>query len=273
MKERDHSCIDEGSHPPAVKESGHTPASAPTLLKENQEIFVRLARDFRAAENYLKTVELDSDNVDIPSINELRYVSYHTIKALECTEQLAQEEEINRARRHCQRASYDAVELALLMGLAKVKSFKEAYENQCVTDEVPDYLKLKKEVREIQAFMKEAGFNSDTKEAYYEKALEKWTRLKEIVEHLEDASDLLNGRIAERKRNRVAPWASAAVLGLSLLVSLYFNMTNLQNEQPSTENNPNATATHQANKNSLQSASIPEPDNSASEEKSLNSTE
>jgi len=58
----------------------------------------------------------DLDGQYIPAINELRYTSRHILRSLTAQNVAEQAEQIRRAISHCQRASYDTLDMSVLLG-------------------------------------------------------------------------------------------------------------------------------------------------------------
>ncbi|MGB1907213.1 MAG: hypothetical protein ACPHN3_07755, partial [Spongiibacter sp.] len=101
-----------------------------TVAHENREAYDELFNAFKVAEQDIKEAEIvdkAGNGILIPAINELRYCSYHIIHAINSADPANQKEQLLRAKRHCERASFDALELGLSTLLIKIDEFKAPY--------------------------------------------------------------------------------------------------------------------------------------------------
>ena len=85
------------------------------ISSNNATKFNELYEAFKKANERIEAVNkitgtLDSI-IEIPSLNELRYVGFHLIKALSHPDSTEEDEELRRAIRHCERASYSGIAL------------------------------------------------------------------------------------------------------------------------------------------------------------------
>jgi len=103
---------------------------------------------FGKAEVAIKKAEKIGGEVVIPAICELRYAGHHFIIYSDALEQ-EQFEHIQRAKRHCRRAIYDAAEAIVLFYLEEIKIFQQDYRLVHISGTIPNYLELKKTFREI----------------------------------------------------------------------------------------------------------------------------
>ncbi len=168
----------------------------PVIDESNYEAFNEVVMAFSEAERRMKAVEW-IEGTDIPSINELRYVSYHIFKACQndCDEK-QQYEELKRAVRHCKRASYDAMELGIIAQLEKVAEFVHDHRDLCVSDHMSNYLSLMTEVEDIKNFLENSA-GIESRDSYYEECELKLTRLGQINVSLRAAREELNKKRAD----------------------------------------------------------------------------
>lgn len=151
---------------------------AQTIHTNNLEIFNEMASSFINAEKYLKLVEIDG-LLDIPSVNELRYVGFHLLKSMESgIIEDVQAEELRRAKRHCERACYDAVELGVLQLLREVSNFQVKYQNYNTASHMSDYHSLLTECESIKDFM--GTTSTEDKPEYYDKLYTQYERIRVI---------------------------------------------------------------------------------------------
>ena len=93
---------------------------------------------FKETEKKVKQLELYTLELSIPSINQLRYVSYHLLKASDINNLSVDivQEEIKKALHHCQRAKFDAIEIWITHLLGEIKTFEEKYSSIKETQDV-----------------------------------------------------------------------------------------------------------------------------------------
>ncbi|MEW8218004.1 MAG: hypothetical protein AB2770_06580 [Candidatus Thiodiazotropha taylori] len=195
------------------------------IVKGNMDLFIEVAREFKYAESAMKMAELQYE-VDIPSINELRYVAYHIFRCCQFyNAPHDQHEELKRALRHCQRASYDAIELGIINELEFIKVFKEQFQDVTISETLPNYIDLLKEARRIQSFLAEPGSIEERGE-YYKQAKQELERLQEINSNLIVTKEELNKRQLHNKRSErrdkimtFATFGSLLVAAMALIYS------------------------------------------------------
>ena len=177
-------------------------------LKELSDLFAE-------AEAKVKEVEEIDGDIVVPSINELRYVGYHLIRAL-ASEHPSIEPELNKAADHARRAIYDAAEAQVIFFLEKVKSFQERHRKAAsVTDVVSDYLGLMQQVEQAKKQISETRQRElpVSRSEYYQQCEPHIQALKKIVTQL----DLAEPEIAKKERKSAQNFVltvAAAVAGL-----------------------------------------------------------
>ncbi len=94
-----------------------------------QEEIEKLIKCFEETEIKVKHLEQDTFELAIPSINQLRYVGYHILKAsrLDNTSVDNVKDEIKKALNHCQRAKFDAIEIWITYLLEEIRMFEGTY--------------------------------------------------------------------------------------------------------------------------------------------------
>jgi len=179
----------------------------PLVAHSNREAFSRVAQAFAEAERRIKRVEW-MGGLDVPSINELRYVSYHLLKACQIQDdEKRQFEELRRAERHCKRASFDALELGIITALEEVTSFRERYARFPVSDVLSDYHDMMTDVQSTVDFLAGAA-GGEFRDDYYDDCEQKLERLQGITRKLSVASEEINKKKAlfdkEQQRTEAA---------------------------------------------------------------------
>ncbi len=154
---------------------------------------------FEKAESRIKELELlYNEGLAFHPVNQLRYAGFHIASALKETGIAEQEEQWKRATRHCQRAIYDASEMALVYCLNGYKNFKVDYKTVDVSPSVPDYLDIVKKIREAQELIKST--DHDTRENKYDDCQRCFEEIKPLIDRLNDARSELNKRLKIQRR-------------------------------------------------------------------------
>jgi len=167
--------------------------------KYNDKI-ATLIEIFTDAENKIKSIERETSELSIPSINQLRYVAYHLIEILKNSENI--DEELDKAINHAKRAKYDVLEISCLYYLEEIKEFQDKYSQYTETIEIlPEYIKLmtdtQKNADEINKI------DEKDKIQYYEKISSFNEKLKSISRTLNNAIPLINKKIEENNTKAI----------------------------------------------------------------------
>ena len=167
--------------------------------KYNDKI-ATLIEIFTDAENKIKSIERETSELSIPSINQLRYVAYHLIEILKNSENI--DEELDKAINHAKRAKYDVLEISCLYYLEEIKEFQDKYSQYTETiDILPEYIKLmtdtQKNADEINKI------DEKDKIQYYEKISSFNEKLKSISRTLNNAIPLINKKIEENNTKAI----------------------------------------------------------------------
>ena len=97
---------------------------------------------FKLAEKKIKFVENLDEGLLFPAVNQLRYVAFHLLRESEAQDISLKQEELRKAKNHCQRAIYDSVETGITFCLVKIHEFQEDYKLIVVADVVPAYIDI-----------------------------------------------------------------------------------------------------------------------------------
>jgi hypothetical protein len=233
--------VDEQQEP-VCDESRHTVENFPdhdqyqtVVHSVNQESLFGVCLAFRQAEQDIKTVELESygEDLNIPSINELRYVGHHLCKVFQ--ENITAEdqaEELKRALRHCERASYDAVELGIISQLEAISIFQKDYKKDNIISQWSEYVADMNKVQAAKNFI-EAHSIQRERENYFRECGQWYADIASVVRTSEVVRPLLNSaRFRGRKQLALSfvfgSFAAAGALTLTLLQVVPFDT--LKNE-------------------------------------------
>ncbi len=174
-------------------------------------LFQETRRQFDEAERRIKLIEREglSDGIDIPSLNELRYVGFHLLRAFSTNSYEKQKEQLDKAKRHCERASYDAMELGIIQRLEEIRIFQKDYRKITISSVVSDYLEMMEKTQEANAFIAES--DPENREAYYSECETHYLTLKKIAEKLMVAREELN-----KEKNKFTFSTRTVYIGLFL---------------------------------------------------------
>ncbi len=114
----------------------------------------RFVAEFHEAESAIKKYERLSSETAIPSINELRYATYHVVEAIEAEENgqdTLADEMWDRAVRHARRAKFDVMEFHVALCMDRVEKAKESYAGYeaLAASLIPSFFKHKKALRAL----------------------------------------------------------------------------------------------------------------------------
>ncbi|MEM7603358.1 MAG: hypothetical protein AAF357_18345, partial [Verrucomicrobiota bacterium] len=162
----------------------------------------KFAELYAKAEGAIKDSEIQTGELLIPAINQLRYAGHHVAKAWllrenGSTDQSMIELELKKASNHCRRSYFDAKEAVMLERLEVIDSFfKDYYKSEFLVGEMPDWSdhyerarNFKQEVRRIRS-------------SVYEDRTEMFDKIDPLVVSLGDICSkitLIGPRIAERE--------------------------------------------------------------------------
>lgn len=166
---------------------------------------------FEEAEKRIKEIEHDNEGLDIPAVNELRYVAYHILQALMAKNQATKDEECRRALSHLHRSIYDACEALISIQLTQLLKFQSDYQLVPVSTVVKNYQELMEKAESASSLIKGTHRGHDDREKYYGKALEYASQLREINGILRASRDELNKQLAIERRNS-RRWVIGAIL-------------------------------------------------------------
>lgn len=156
---------------------------------------------FDAAERKIKAVELLTNNLSIPAINELRYVGYHLARA--CSEEDEQEanSHLEKAKGHCKRAIYDAHEIGILYMLKHIDTFKQEYTSHAafVLGAIPSYTeKLAQSSKAVQFISEMRKKHRDSRDDYYLECAPHYETLQDFVGLLTESEPLISAHITKQ---------------------------------------------------------------------------
>lgn len=205
------------------------------ISDKNEHLVDELIESFQRAEKRLKEIERSSfgEGVDIPAINELRYAASHIIATLKSSSSEEfkgddrsfekQEEDIRRAIRHTQRASYDAIEAGVLSKLYLIKSVQEDYRDIVISSIITGWPDILGTAGEINAKIQAINI-SDEKEDNYELVYQQYLELDKITNKFSGYRDELNKHAVLLREKASRDYRSKvityAISGSALVIAL-----------------------------------------------------
>lgn len=172
---------------------------------------------FAEAEQRIKQIEHTQQGLDIPAINELRYVAFHLLEAL-VSDQVGQDRHKPKILSHIQRAIYDACEALISIHLHDLRRFQEDYRLVVVSEVIKDYSSLMEKAEEAKRLISETRRGHDGRASYYEIALQHVDTLTQINATLLASRDELNKKLTnQRKESR--RWVIGTLLVLCGIVA------------------------------------------------------
>lgn len=182
----------------------------------NLEDFKELHGLFRLAEEKLKLVEhldsvgslmnLDTVGLCIPSNNQLRYAGKHILLALTSDSEEEYSQNILKAKDHCERAIFDAMEMGVVVLLDNIGRFGEDFRNVTIAKVIPDYIQDLRKIKDIRTFVSKNNRMDGTKDGY--KTIQKhFESAKEILEKFDLSRSELN-----KERRRLLMWVTVSIV-------------------------------------------------------------
>jgi len=92
---------------------------------------------YERADSFAREVANFRDDVAIPANNELRYAGHHFMKAHAGA--TVDNDQLDGARRHCERAMYEAAEAGIQRAVRMMREFQTDYEDLVVSEVIPDF--------------------------------------------------------------------------------------------------------------------------------------
>ncbi|MDQ5911411.1 MAG: hypothetical protein QG599_3508 [Pseudomonadota bacterium] len=169
----------------------------------NAEELDKVSVLFNHAEAKLKLIErLHSQELVVPSVNELRYAGFHIIQALSAPSPETEKENWQRAANHCKRAIYDALEVGVLDRLEAFKQFEIDYRLVEIPLIIPSYIDLRTVARKAQQLIADLENIEAYKDRdrYYQDIENHFNELNDAVDKITDARPELNKILNNRRK-------------------------------------------------------------------------
>lgn len=178
------------------------------LSQEQSEELLAL---FKQAEEAVSLMEAEKGGVIIPAINQLRYAGRHILDALAYHE--TSDENFRRARRHCQRAIYDAYDSGIMFLIERIASFRDDYNKITITPFFPEYRMVISRSREALNFLNSVRSETKDRSIFYQQAVDIFKELKPLCDTMEDSREELNKEV---KKHNTASLHQSMILFLTI---------------------------------------------------------
>ena len=156
--------------------------------------FAKYLELYETADGFSKEVAEYRETVVIPAHNQLRYAGHHLALSLG-PGGIADGDQFQKARAHCERAMYEAAEAGIAAAVTQVDRFRQDYKDIVIGDLVPEYRDVVSLCVECKALLAQPR-SDDSPEGNARRYMEKFRELRRGLETLEGARDDLNARIA-----------------------------------------------------------------------------
>ena len=180
---------------------------------------------FALAEEKIKLIEHLGEGLTFPSVNQLRYVAFHLLRADKAPDENLRKEELRKAKNHCERAIYDAVEPGIVHYLEEIRTFQNDYRMVEITNIIPNYLDISRKADESSGFISERikdsiSDRSNNQGDQYQEATSLFEELKEAVKLLSYARPELNKKLRKYRLMFLVSVATLIVAAMGVIVSL-----------------------------------------------------
>ena len=171
---------------------------------------------YERADCFAREVGETRYEVPIPAHNELRYAGHHLLQSLDDDGTADDEEQLRKARNHCERAMYEAAEAGIMHVLEAIGEFQRAYKSIVVSEVVPDYRERIRRVRAAQKFIVRGRADRGSIDEHASDIMRIFRDLNDSLEVLDASRDDLNAKkkAEDEARRRDARNFAFTVLGI-----------------------------------------------------------
>ena len=189
------------------------------------DLLVEISDLFALAEKKLKAIEHLAGGLSVPAVNQLRYVAFHLLRA---ENSIAEDEKINelrKAKNHCQRAIYDAVECGITHYLEKIKIFQEDYATIIIPEVIPGYIEITVLANDASAFISEItresiGDHCNNQGDQYSQSSDLFDKLKSCCAMLEGARPELNKKLQINRIKFALAFGTFALAAIGIIAAI-----------------------------------------------------
>ena len=205
----------------------------------------KLSDCFKDTEKTIKHIEQSTFELSIPSINQLRYVAYHLIRASDTNKDMDVDikEEITKALHHCQRAKFDAVEIGMTYLLEEIRIFEENYSHIKETlDVMKDYIEYLIKAQQAADELKIIADEEKGRVEYYQKIEPHYEILKTTSNYFKKSEPLIatlvedNNQKKKASTRRFVTTTLLAIIGIILTATFMVFKIGIFNEKEEKSN-------------------------------------
>lgn len=178
-----------------------------------------LRRLYETADGFAREIAEFRVEIPIPAHNELRYAGHHFLQAISDDVELVDEEQLRRAKNHCERAMYEAAEAGILSALDSIRTFRLDYKDVVVGDVVGGYTEKLVSAKRAQDLLARGRVDRASAVARVSEYMSTFRELRAAVETLEAARDDVNARIMVQVRETRRFTLQLCLTGLGILVA------------------------------------------------------
>ncbi|MCJ2029115.1 hypothetical protein MKK50_06815 [Methylobacterium sp. J-043] len=179
------------------------PASAPLTSSDPIELVIHLKAEYIRADEFCKEVQNFRDEAGIPAINEMRYVGYHLLHSIGSSNSACDVEELRKAIRHAQRATYEAAEAGIQIALREIDLFKSNYQLVTIGDVVKDWQDILVKRKEAERSLNQPREVGDNRDLDHERHKSFFRDLSSTANRLDLAREELNKKMAAERRLKI----------------------------------------------------------------------
>lgn len=162
----------------------------PESQKELSEAFTSVRHYYAIAEEKMKLLEGIDGELFIPSVNELRYAGCHLSKSTVATDFETIKGELGKAKKHCKRAIYDALEVGITYYLERLRVFQEDYKTVVLSPIISDLSVIQAKIVEIRDFV--AKPRGDDRADFWEGCTQYFYEIQQLSDKIENCREDLN---------------------------------------------------------------------------------
>ena len=158
---------------------------------------VEIRRLYDTADALAREVGDCRAEVQIPAINELRYAGCHILNAIN-DDGSVNDDELDKAKSHCQRAMYEAAEAGIMYCADEIKAFSRTFSDLVISEVVTDYHRMLARAQHAVDFVVRGRSERTSVEEHVEAYMREFRELLEIVQVFDASRDDLNAKRARQ---------------------------------------------------------------------------
>lgn len=177
--------------------------------------------EYNRATELAKRIQAFRREAGIPAQNELRYAGHHFLRAIGDDGDLKDPDQLIKARNHCRRACYEAVEAGLVYAVNQIAQFKNDFKNIPITGALPNWIQIITDAKAAQKLLGQTRPEPEGQQSEdHERHLEAFDKLEAHIDKLEPAREELNKSLAASRRNGLIAIAGLFLTVLGILITV-----------------------------------------------------